>query len=168
MKMLDKKYVDRLGSCLGAMDFGDTVDITDPCYSKDVWCRLNNVRIVPGTYEARANTKDEGECGVRVARLGIYKSPKIYRTDRRTWTAIGDIGVDAGLAGIFAHKADFTDDEWVDFCNTIKEGFAWAFDDPAVKGFCSTSGFGDGCYDVIGHPSAENPDIFDGIEIRFL
>lgn len=30
---------------IGVMDFHGSVDITDPCYDKDVWCRMNNVKI---------------------------------------------------------------------------------------------------------------------------
>lgn len=27
---------------IGVMDFHGSVDITDPCYNKDVWCRITN------------------------------------------------------------------------------------------------------------------------------
>ena len=33
---------------IGVMDFHGSVDITDPCYNKDVWCRMNNVKISEG------------------------------------------------------------------------------------------------------------------------
>ena len=33
---------------IGVMDFHGSVDITDPCYDKDVWCRMNNVKISEG------------------------------------------------------------------------------------------------------------------------
>ena len=26
------------------------VSVTDPCYSDDVWCRMDNVKIIPGKY----------------------------------------------------------------------------------------------------------------------
>lgn len=35
---------------IGVMDFHGSVDITDPCYNKDVWCRMNNVKISEGEY----------------------------------------------------------------------------------------------------------------------
>lgn len=35
---------------IGVMDFHGSVDITDPCYDKDVWCRMNNVKISEGEY----------------------------------------------------------------------------------------------------------------------
>lgn len=35
---------------VGSMTIGDSVDITDPCYNRDVWCRLNDVSVTPGNY----------------------------------------------------------------------------------------------------------------------
>ena len=35
---------------IGVMDFHGSVDITDPCYDKDVWCRMNNVKLSEGEY----------------------------------------------------------------------------------------------------------------------
>ena len=35
---------------IGAMDFHGSVDITDPCYNRDVWCRMNDVKIHDGSY----------------------------------------------------------------------------------------------------------------------
>lgn len=33
---------------IGVMDFHGSVDITDPCYEKEVWCRMNGVKIRTG------------------------------------------------------------------------------------------------------------------------
>ena len=30
---------------IGIKDFHGSVDITDPCYSRDVWCRMNDMKI---------------------------------------------------------------------------------------------------------------------------
>ena len=30
--------------------FGPYVDITDPGYDKDTWCRMNDIKIVEGDY----------------------------------------------------------------------------------------------------------------------
>ena len=32
------------------MDFHGSVDITDPCYNRDVWCRMTDVKIRNGVY----------------------------------------------------------------------------------------------------------------------
>ena len=35
---------------IGIKDFHGSVDITDPCYSRDVWCRMNDMKIKEGEY----------------------------------------------------------------------------------------------------------------------
>ena len=35
---------------IGTMDFHGSVDITDPCYNRDVWCRMTDVKIRKGVY----------------------------------------------------------------------------------------------------------------------
>ena len=35
---------------IGTMDFHGSVDITDPCYNRDVWCRMTDVKIRNGVY----------------------------------------------------------------------------------------------------------------------
>ena len=35
---------------IGVMDFHGSVDITDPCYDRDTWCRMNDVKIKEGDY----------------------------------------------------------------------------------------------------------------------
>ena len=73
---------------------------------------------------------------------------------------IGSIGVDAGLAGFFMNKPDYTDEQWTEFCESIREGDAWIKD----EGFFSSSGNGDGCYGVYAYK--QNGEI-TALEIRF-
>jgi hypothetical protein len=79
--------------------------------------------------------------------------------------------VDAGLAGFFETKQNFTDKEWSNFCNNIRTGCAWIINGTSY-GVFSSSGFGDGGYEVIGHVSnkldAGSPVIYDGLEIIFI
>lgn len=35
---------------IGQKEFPSHVDITDPCYKRDVWCRMNDVPIREGLY----------------------------------------------------------------------------------------------------------------------
>ena len=122
--------------------FGNLIDITDPCYDRDVWCRLNNVEISEGCYSCVIWIEDDKEFGESVRIIGIYKDGQIpYSEDME---AIGFIGVDAGLAGFFENKPDYKDEEWLEFCDSIKEGNAWI----KKEGFFSSSGYGDGEYDV--------------------
>lgn len=46
---------------IGTMDFHGSVDITDPCYNRDVWCRMTDVKIRNGVYTCIAwHHKDKG------------------------------------------------------------------------------------------------------------
>ena len=36
---------------IGTMNFHGSVDVTDPCYDRDVWCRMNDVKIKQGEYD---------------------------------------------------------------------------------------------------------------------
>lgn len=145
---------------VGTRHFGETIDITDPCYNRDVWCRMNDVEIVPGNYQCVIWESDEGDWGIRVGAIGIYLCGVV--PSQKAMKCIGEIGVDAGLAGFFDHKPDYTDEEWSDFCDMIGRGRAWITD----GGFFSSSGYGDGGYDVFAYKNS-NGDI-TSLEIRFL
>lgn len=152
---------------VGVYDFRGRVDITDPCYNRAVWCRINNVKIAKGEYICAIRERDEDEFGIRVSTIGIYSMAfPIPNPDQMT--CIGSIGVDAGLAGFFHHKKNFSDDEWAAFCNKIypvgkPHDRAWIDYD----GFFSSSGFGDGGYDVFEYRGTEDNQV-TALEIRFL
>lgn len=126
---------------VGTIELGTKVDITDPCYDKDTWCRIT-ADCEPGLYKGYIEMSDEGMWGMRVATVSIFKGDKIWGIEEME--RIGSIGVDAGLAGFFNDKPDFNDDEWSEFCEKIEEGNAWNL----YNGIFSSSGFGDGGYDV--------------------
>lgn len=134
---------------VGTKHFGPKVDITDPGYDKDVWCRMNGVNIKEGEYRCALWTKCEYYRGpdekrhryTTVCRIAIYLGEV---PDEKDLVQIGSIGVDAGLAGFFNNKPDYDQDAWNDFCNAIS-GKSWRiFED----GFFSRSGEGDGMYNV--------------------
>lgn len=125
----------------GTINLPDKIDITDPCYNKDVWCRINNFPITPGVYECyvvEADNEETGGWGTRIARIGIRKD-KANHYERK-----GNIGVDAGLAGFFINKPNYTDDEWHKICDEISGKDVSL----AADHFFSSSGYGDGAYDV--------------------
>lgn len=156
---------------LGQLSFSaDKVCITDPCYDSKVWCRMNDVPIVPGNYTCVVYFSDEGEWGWRVAKIGIYRDSKVREemAFEHICHPIGSIGVDAGLAGIFQDKPDFTDEQWSDFCNDIRDGDAWLVSGRDMRGFFSRSGYGDGGYDVYAHSSSGMCSLYDGLEIVFI
>ena len=126
---------------VGIIELGTKVDITDPCYDKDVWCRITT-DCEPGAYKGYVEMSDQGDWGMRVASVSIFKGDKMW--DIYEMDYIGNIGVDAGLAGFFNNKPDFKDDEWSELCDKIEKGNAWNLYD----GIFSSSGFGDGVYNV--------------------
>lgn len=153
---------------IGTKYFEGTVDITDPCYDKDVWCRMT-AEVKSGEYDCLIwrhtdkvwcrTDKLEQIKDVRVGVIGIYLNGII--PPQRSMEHIGDIGVDAGLAGFFMNKPDYNDDEWMVFCDSIRDGDAWIKD----EGFFSSSGYGDGCYPV--YASKIDNEII-ALEIRFI
>ena len=157
----------KLTSCeIGEIILGETVDITDPGYDRDVWCRMNDVKVVPGTYTCKKYTHTsrytvDGKriSDTRVFISGIYL--KDHRLKMEDFEEIGEIGVDAGLAGYFPCKKDYSEEEWSSFCDRIYKGNAWLIDD----GFCTSSGYGDGCYPV--YAIKDETGRATALEIRF-
>lgn len=152
-KLIGKKY------------FEGQIDITDPCYDKDVWCRMN-AEVKAGMYDCRVwmHTETYPICGKEykdcsVGVIGIYLDGVI--PPQKSMKEIGVIGVDAGLAGFFMNKPDYTDEQWHDFCESIRKGDAWIKD----EGFFSSSGYGDGGYPVFAYTV---DDEIIALEIRFL
>ena len=151
---------------IGAMDFHGSVDITDPCYNRDVWCRMNDVKIHDGSYTCIAwYQTDKGEYDGKpysykvVGILGIYLDGII--PCQKEMKEIGSIGVDAGLAGFFHNKPDYDDEAWSAFCDRVAHGDVWLMEDS----FYSVSGYGDGCYGVC---AKKQDDEVVALEIRFL
>lgn len=145
---------------------GNQVDITDPCYDKDVWCRTTQ-ELPEGEYDCWIELEDCGDWGKRVALSQIIKNG-LDNSDIYTRTYVAEIGVDAGLAGFFDNKPDYNDDAWDDFCDML-DGKAWVVDEnTAAKcdGFFTSSGFGDGCYAVIELRGKDDKII--GYEIEFI
>lgn len=152
---------------IGVMDFQGSVDITDPCYDRNTWCRINDVKIKEGQYTCMVwyytdkGTHNDGEpySYKMVGVIGIYLDGVIPQ--QKSMEVIGDIGVDAGLAGFFHNKPDYSDSEWSNLCNVIHHGDAWITDD----GFFSLSGYGDGDYPVFAY--MQDGEI-TALEIRFV
>ena len=150
---------------------------SDPCYELGTWCQgvIDNVR--NGKWEAGIATSDEGGWGERISHLWVFnleavaKTPQILRDIeqfRGTRLAF-DFGVDSGQFGFFDYdnyrndesakdlkKHDFgndfsmkeTGDEWYRACcDFTLSSESWGV---LPNGAVSSSGFGDGQYDVVG------------------
>ena len=129
------------------------LDITDPCYDKDDWCRMT-VDIVPGVYDYEVVTK-ETDWGNRCRYISIIREGA---GPTRRGLRIGEIGVDAGLAGFFESKPDYDNGTWSSICHYLYKDDGGGpriastnNDNKNLFGcecvFCS-SGYGDGVYDV--------------------
>lgn len=149
--------------CLGSIIFNaGKVDITDPCYDRKVWCRINDVEIEKGEYGCYYELSDDD----RVAMICIEKVGEMCLDQK--WERYGSIGVDAGLAGFFEDKPDYSDEEWYKVCDKI---FAEEKDSGLdvhlwENGFFSSSGYGDGDYDVFCNKNREGKIV--GLKIVFL
>lgn len=159
--------IERVERTTGYKDFQGKVDITDPCHEKhQTGLRKNDVQIRPGTYRCYV-IKEEGtwvvggkECPYnRTAAIGIVAEGVEIEKSKQEWFT--SIDVDAGMAGFFHDKPDYTDEEWKALCEMTRtqEG-PWLTDD----GFFSFSGDGDGTYSVMAQ--TENGEIV-ALEIEF-
>lgn len=122
------------------------VDISDPAYNREIWCRLNDMKIIPGTYECRTYVKDTGEWGKRVCAMEITKADiDISDCNAAIFQQhVGEIGVDGGQAGFWNHKPDFIRDDYLDTCVDMESRFGRIY----KNGFIAESGYGDGGYPV--------------------
>lgn len=125
------------------------LDVTDPGYDKNVWCRIK-VDIVPGEYIYKADIRKIKGDGNRVTQLSIINVSAKSRA--RIGKLVGEIGVDAGLAGFFENKPDYDFDQWRKICETLDD-FKFVYEakkdnELRCSGVFSSSGLGDGCYSV--------------------
>ena len=136
---------------IGTLMLNDKVEITDPCYDSVTWCQLKT-NCEPGEYYGYAELSDEGEWGIRVRSISIYKDD--IQCNMEKMERIGNIGVDAGMAGFFRDKPDFPGDEWDKFlCDSgvFKANGEYDYDKNYYNipyGLFSSSGYGDGGYNV--------------------
>ena len=125
------------------------IDVTDPCYNKDILYRIK-VDIIPGEYIYKAYIRKIGNSGNRVTQLSIISVSAKSRV--RKGKLVGKIGVDAGLAGFFENKPDYSFKQWDKICNILRDqsGVYEAKKENELKcrGVFSTSGLGDGYYPV--------------------
>lgn len=166
---------------VGYIQLGDTVDVTDPCYDAEGWCRKTIPNMAPGQYACYAVISDEGKWGERVSRARIVlddgsipaQNTKAKVKRGRSWRYADYIGVDAGLAGFFANKPDFGDKQWEELCDWITAQGQKAYIKKmpnGTDGFWTDSGYGDGCYNVyaIHEMVGRNNSRVTALEIRFL
>lgn len=153
---------------IASMNFGSKIDITDPCFKRDAWCRLNDIQIESGTYKCYAEYNNN--YGQKVAAIAIAKNKSLISEAKEE---IGFICVESGIAGFFDEPIEFDDNEWFQFCYllniTHREKIVFSSRDYAsfmCHGFFSISGFGDGTYSVFAHKNADG--VPDALVILFI
>ena len=91
------------------------LDVSDPCYARDVWCRLVLDNVRKGTWHAGVSLYDFNDSAYgrdrRVTALTIAHE-EYKDSDLDSEKAIGHIGVDSGQAGFF-DSAHYKDDSIV-------------------------------------------------------
>lgn len=158
------------------------IDITDPGYNDDVWCRLNGIAVKPGKYICYAalnKGKEVKEWGRRVASMSmVHVDAKMDRVI--PMHNLGFVGVDAGLMSISEAgvKPNYSDETWSSIVGELskleeKRGVVAHVKKfgAGKKQFWSSTGFGDGSYDVFG-VDTHDPDaerfVPDAITIDFI
>ena len=148
------------------------VTATDPCYNKGTWCTVENIEIPEGEYRCCICTSNHWYNDAKTKKRIYYDrvsrnfvlndSVNIREYPRLKRECIGEAGVDAGLCGFFQNKPDYDDDGWDAFCGKIDCRDYLITDD----GFCSSSGYGDGCYPVYKLLDADGNVV--GLELQFI
>ena len=150
---------------LGIIDLSDCVVVSDPCYSRDVWCMAIGVKTVPGKYHSYAVEYTAPNWGVRIAALLCYNTDihkNISHIITEKWEEISaTIGVDSGQAGIFDDTI-YPKDKDVGEYGDSKSFYGEACDITLINPHCgimknnkavvASSGIGDGSYTLYATP----------------
>lgn len=140
------------------------VDVSDPCYNKGECYRIENVAVQSGIYQCNSwvcvDSSDKYDIGRTMVCEVVKKDYKpAGKVERKK---LGMIGVDAGLAGVYSSDMPGYKEEWNRFLEETKEN-EWEFHLDSY-GFCTHSGYGDGCYEVF---AEEDENGIFKIEINF-
>ena len=156
------------------IQLGEKVIVTDPCYGLSVHCKKVIDNVVPGEYETSVETIDEGNWGERISSLLAMKKDS-YREIVQEKCLEEIIGVDSGQVGIFDydyrieqgdHLGEYHDESSIykRICNLTCSPTQWGELDNKVV--ASSSGFGDGCYDLVLFKNKEGKII--GFKVIFI
>jgi len=164
---------------IGSIDIEDgMVDITDPCYDRDTWCRINDAPVKPGKYDCFSVVGDDG-WGPRPYRCRIQHE-SLGGGTVKNFECFGAVAVDAGVCGFFSHKPNYKeDDQWGDVCGRLDahnkradvqddayRAYLFHKEDAVMRceAFFTESGMGDGYYEVY---AAKKEGEIVALELRF-
>lgn len=114
-RMINKEHTQieqsRRRSIKGYVNFSSTeLDVTDPCYDKNVKCRAK-VKIEPGEWLYRVILGEVDFRSARVKELRITKAGVPIKGQIYGRVVSEDIGVDSGMCGFFEDKPDYTQED---------------------------------------------------------
>ena len=142
-------------------NFTENLQVTDPCYDKDVWCRLD-LKIKAGKYSCYIwKQKIKSSTSTYYYEVGIIG---MYLNSKNGNCVIPDVRT-RELAGFFNDKPDFTDEQWHNLCDFISAHHNDMFY-KIKEGVFADSGYGDGEYPV--YVYRNNANEITGVEIQFL
>jgi len=154
---------------------GTEVVVSDPCYTIPTWCQVIVNNVLPGYYEPIVKKHNAKEWGTRVSIQMCIHEDYIGKEEELDLTWVehgGTVGVDSGQAGIFSRESyrndSITDriglgdgdisffdnfgrpeedgEKWYkNMCSRTLGVLQWGVYD---EGIVSSSGFGDGSYDL--------------------
>lgn len=143
---------------IGTFEFGDIIDVTDPCLERDNVNRFKDVRILPGVYYCEAAYDND-----KIQEITIRHKPSFDKfVGECPYDIIGGVGVFSGVAGFFHSDMEKTEEEWYAFCDTIKNNQAWI----TQNGFCASQEVMEKGFPVFAHKN-ENGEI-DSLSIVFF
>ena len=129
---------------------GKKVIVTDPCYDKNTWCRMD-AELPSGDYVGFFDQDSHKY----VTASGICSRKEFMENEGLTFERIGAVGVDSGELGFFIDKPDYHGEEWSKLVDErletkdetgdyIPYWCGWH----GCQGFSTFSGYGDGVYPV--------------------
>lgn len=143
---------------IGIFEFGEVVNVGDPCCERDNVNRICDMSIVPGEYYCYVTYEDD-----RVQSVGIrLKSFFDQFVGELEMNNEMGVGVFSGVTGFFKERPDYTEEGWYRFCDTIKDNQGWIDAD----GFYVSTDKMEGAYPVFVHRN-ENGKA-DAIDVQFF
>lgn len=145
---------------LGTIELGVKVMISDPTYRIGTWCTHTVENMKPGTYTCYAVVADEKSYGLhsegRIAEQYVLFGETTIEDFNEDYIPLCDIGVDSATAGVFdfeffeSIQEEQKRERWYGLIEGLvhEEIEYWTAGTMENKGVITSTGYGDGGYDV--------------------
>jgi hypothetical protein len=150
---------------------GTSLIVTDPCYERGTWCQGVVENALPGVWEAAVVYANEGSLwGIRNRSLEAHHAS--YTPSDNWEKAPFEVGVDSGIAGIFAEslyprdKKQLEHEDRQSFYGRVStEALGILASGIMPEGAVSLTAYGDGGYDCFTHKN--DAGNVDGVRVVF-